>query len=436
MTGKLLSNLLELETFHALYRKDGKWYHNLKKFPGVLFDDRGYIIFETAEEYYENPNLQITKDLHIKYGISSIPGYQNFTPEQIKLINSNSFDLSRTSFVNSKEKINQGNFILAEQLEKYSLFFKKLKRGVSGHLGKAPHKPVMLLAVINGIRKNQITNKKIFITPELLLDFRETWKQLVDTGHTENFSLPFFHLRSEPFWELTAKAGMEIGITRSGSIRSFKNLQETVAFAVIDHDLFLLLKQPETCQVLEEQLLHHYFYETRFNYLNDLSSTEESLLEYQIQNESRKEYRQRLLSLKSQLDDSSYQEEIFIRGGVFKRSIPKIYDHRCCISGMRIMGPPNIQMIDACHIHPFSLSNDDTVSNGIALSPTLHRAFDRGLISITEDYKVKVSGLVNDKDSKFTLSQFEGKHILLPGRTTWHPSLESINWHQENIFLK
>nr|WP_298332512.1 HNH endonuclease [uncultured Christiangramia sp.] len=106
------------------------------------------------------------------------------------------------------------------------------------------------------------------------------------------------------------------------------------------------------------------------------------------------------------------------------------------MSGMRILGPPNIQMIDACHIHPFSLSNDDTVKNGIALSPTLHRAFDRGLISITEEYRVKVSALVYDKDSEFTLSQFANKQILLPENTAWHPSMDSLNWHQKNIFIK
>lgn len=59
---------------------------------------------------------------------------------------------------------------------------------------EAPHKPVMLLAVIRGIRKKEITDHRIFITPELLLNFRETWRQLVDTGHIENFALPFFPL--------------------------------------------------------------------------------------------------------------------------------------------------------------------------------------------------------------------------------------------------
>jgi len=64
-------------------------------------------------------------------------------------------------------------------------------------------------------------------------------------------------------------------------------------------------------------------------------------------------------------------------------------------------------------------TNDDTVKNGIALSPTLHRNFDRGLISITEDYRVKVSGLVNYKYSKFSLLQFENKLILLPKKDAW-----------------
>ncbi|WP_373059442.1 hypothetical protein [Zunongwangia sp. H14] len=47
------------------------------------------------------------------------------------------------------------------------------------------------------------------------------------------------------------------------------------------------------------------------------------------------------------------------------------------------------------------------MENGTAHSPILHRAFDRRLISTTADYKVKVSALVNDKDSEFTLKQFE-----------------------------
>lgn len=56
---------------------------------------------------------------------------------------------------------------------------------------------------------------------------------------------------------------MEPGITRSGSIKSFKNLWETVVYAQIDPELFFLLQKPETCRILEEQLSHQYFYTTQ-----------------------------------------------------------------------------------------------------------------------------------------------------------------------------
>ena len=59
MTGKDLIKILDIEAKQALYREDGKWYHNLTKFPGVLFDKGGYVIFSNKEEYHANSNLQI-----------------------------------------------------------------------------------------------------------------------------------------------------------------------------------------------------------------------------------------------------------------------------------------------------------------------------------------------------------------------------------------
>lgn len=32
-------------------------------------------------------------------------------------------------------------------------------------------------------------------------------------------------------------------------------------------------------------------------------------------------------------------------------------------------------MVDACHVIPFAESFDDTITNGLALAPTLHRIY-------------------------------------------------------------
>lgn len=322
-----------------------------------------------------------------------------------------------------------------EAIAKYANYFKKLNRGFNKGLGKAPHKPVLLLSVIQLIDKGLITSNRIFITAEIILAFKQNWQQLVATGHTANFSLPFFHLRTEPFWHLAPKPGMEIKTTSSKSIKSFKNLNETIAFAEIDKELFLLLQEPLTRAIFEQVLLDTYFPDTKSNYLSRSINFEENSIENEMLNEPKEVYQNHIKVLRETLDEDQFQEEIFVRGGLFKRTIPKIYDHTCCISGMKIESTKNVQMIDACHIYPFSLSNDDTITNGIALSPNLHRAFDRGLLTINSNYIVRISPTVKDNNSCYSISQFEGQQINLPEKEKYYPSQESLIWHEKEIFL-
>lgn len=64
------------------------------------------------------------------------------------------------------------------------------------------------------------------------------------------------------------------------------------------------------------------------------------------------------------------------------------------------------------------------------------RAFDAGLITIDEDYRVVVSK--NIKESEFDSQSadfflpFEGKQIELPSR--FMPDLEFIRYHNVNVF--
>jgi len=82
MNAKQIIKHTGLAASHSLYREDGLWYHHLKLFPGILFDADGYVIFSNQEEYLSNPYLQHAKDLHVKGGISKIPGYIPFTEDQ------------------------------------------------------------------------------------------------------------------------------------------------------------------------------------------------------------------------------------------------------------------------------------------------------------------------------------------------------------------
>lgn len=322
-----------------------------------------------------------------------------------------------------------------ELVFKYSNYFKKLNRGFNKGLGRAPHKPILLLSIIQLISKGIITTNRIFITSDLLLSFRQNWKILVDTNHTNNFSLPFFHLRSEPFWYLVAKPEKEIVTTSSKSIKSFKSLCDSIAFAEIDKDLFFLLQDPINQMWFEQLILENYFPNFKTVYQRPSINYEEQKIENEILNEPKEAYLIHMQNLKEILQEDEFEEEIFVRGSLFKKTIPKVYDYTCSITGMKVESTHNVQMIDACHIYPFSISKDDTVTNGITLSPTLHRAFDRGLITINSNFVVRVSPTITKEESNFTISQFDGQKIILPENEKFYPSQESLIWHNKEVFL-
>lgn len=60
---------------HALYRKNGTWYHLLEEFPGALIDANGYILFKTKRQYLTCSGLHIGTRITIREGISRLPGY-------------------------------------------------------------------------------------------------------------------------------------------------------------------------------------------------------------------------------------------------------------------------------------------------------------------------------------------------------------------------
>jgi putative restriction endonuclease len=311
-------------------------------------------------------------------------------------------------------------------------YFSKLRRDYK--YGGAPHKPILLLAILELVRKGEIRSNRIAITPELVLEFKSIWSKLVITPHIPNFALPFYHMGSEPFWKLVTYSGMNIPVTSSNSIRSLNALKESIAFAELDATVFALMQDSIQLAIMEKALLDQYFPETK-NRFHNYESGLFSELETQILRDDAVIYRKRINELKETLSKEEFEEEIFVRGGMFKREVPKIYGYQCAISEMRIESSTNAQMVDACHIIPFALSKDDTITNGIALSPNLHRAYDRGLITITENYLVKVSPAISENDSPYSLGQFDGKQILLPKNTLHHPSIENLLWHHRECFV-
>jgi 5-methylcytosine-specific restriction enzyme A len=74
-SGRRLNERWGVHAQHALYGKNGTWYHRLTRFPGALFDVNGYVLFEAKDEYLKCPHLHLGKQTNCPGGISSIPNY-------------------------------------------------------------------------------------------------------------------------------------------------------------------------------------------------------------------------------------------------------------------------------------------------------------------------------------------------------------------------
>jgi len=72
------------------------------------------------------------------------------------------------------------------------------------------------------------------------------------------------------------------------------------------------------------------------------------------------------------------------RAASFRQKVLTAYANRCAVMRMQL------RLVETAHILPVGVEGStDDVPNGIALSPTYHRAFDSGLIFLDEDLMMR-----------------------------------------------
>ncbi|MCY7350604.1 MAG: HNH endonuclease, partial [Cytophagaceae bacterium] len=180
-------------------------------------------------------------------------------------------------------------------------------------------------------------------------------------------------------------------------MKSFSNLNVAVAYAEIDPNLAMLLLNKDTRQILRKTLMSTYFpaQQSQPDIQEDgyIGNLRDEIIE-----ESPATYKARILDLKTRLDPETYQVEVYNRGAVFRREVIKVYNETCCISGVRVSATFTITMVDACHIRPFAVHFDNSLTNGIALSPNQHRAIDPRLLAVKDDYSDDLSSAFTENE--------------------------------------
>ncbi len=122
-----------------------------------------------------------------------------------------------------------------------------------------------------------------------------------------------------------------------------------------------------------------------------------------------------------------------LRDRVFRRVVLRAYDSRCAVTGLKLINGGGRAEVEAAHIRRVEANGPDILANGLALSGTAHWMFDRGLISVADDFAILVSRQVNDQDSVRAMLNRDGR-IRVPERRVERPHPQFLRWHRENCF--
>lgn len=135
--------------------------------------------------------------------------------------------------------------------------------------------------------------------------------------------------------------------------------------------------------------------------------------------------------------EQEFRPEILIsrpaRDQSFARLVKAAYNGRCAISGLDLRNGGGRAEVQAAHIRPVSAKGPDVVINGLALSGTVHWMFDRGLISIGENYEILVSENKVSPEVRRRLISPTGR-LWLPDNPRYHPHPEYVRYHREHIY--
>jgi putative restriction endonuclease len=120
------------------------------------------------------------------------------------------------------------------------------------------------------------------------------------------------------------------------------------------------------------------------------------------------------------------------RDKAFSSAVKDAYRDTCAVSGIKIINGGGRSEVQAAHIRPVERNGPDSVRNGLALSGTVRWMFDRGLISVDEDFSIL---LARDRLPDTVDRLIGGRtKLLLPTRLDLRPHQKFLDFHRCEIF--
>lgn len=145
----------------------------------------------------------------------------------------------------------------------YERCFDRLHCAKHPILGEAPHKPILLLALMQMVETGTLKSQQIGLTPLLQQTFEKVWYRYVRTQHKMNLAQPFYHMQYEPFWNIQRKATSNDDFYNKNKMKSLYSLQQQVDYATIDDELWACWQDKDSRENLAAFLIMRYFNKTQ-----------------------------------------------------------------------------------------------------------------------------------------------------------------------------
>ena len=272
----------------------------------------------------------------------------------------------------------------------------------------APHKPLLLLVILEMVEKGEITSRELFLSPDLAFRFSVFWSVVARRRkQPPEVRLPFHHLESSGIWQpLTADGKPSPDKKMTAMVRFDEQFFECLAdYKFRDRAQRILIETEPYFQPEERVALY-------------------SMLQIRPAASEIRENQELYKASVQAGRDARFRIEVVVVA----------YKHRCALTGYRMTTLAMESIVDAAHIHQFHNSRNNDPRNGMALSKNAHWQFDRGLWSVNDDYRVLVNrekfreeGMAGQR-----LTDFEGRRISLPDDPWYWPEQDSLEWHRRH----
>ncbi len=281
---------------------------------------------------------------------------------------------------------------------------------------RKPHKPLLLLYAIARLVRFGERELPFEQVRAALMPLLGAYAPPVRAQHHPEY--PYWHLRSDGLWEIPGADALERGAKgfplMSGFQRSIGRLPETYARALRD--------DPALVRRVVQILLDEHFEPSLHEDVLAAVGLDRGALGPPAERAQPDRVREADVEIvQRQRRSASFRDEVLTA-----------YDRRCALTGFQAMISGTLFGVEAAHVHWHSKGGPSTVANGLALNPTLHKLFDHGAWSLSDDRRVLVSREFSGSDAALeVLRPLHGRPLREPVPGSVPVAVEFIRWHRE-----